>query len=163
MGARRNEGGRVDVPERPGRLVNWFAGGRPTYFYSKLTMPGAAQKIDVKMRNILGLVIDAIEEKKGTGVRVLDVRGKSTVTDFMVLATGTSDPHLRAIKGAVDAALKAAHTVLLGEDRNLASGWMVVDAFDFMVHLQTEAMRGFYRLDQLWQDAVEVDLTRLRG
>ena len=45
---------------------------------------------------------------------------------------------------------------LIGEDRSLGSGWLVVDAFDFMIHLQTSEMRDFYRLDQLWKDAEEV-------
>jgi ribosome-associated protein len=121
-------------------------------------MAKATPNIDPEMRHELRGVVRAIEDKKGESIRVLDVRGKSTVTDFLVLATGTSDPHLKAIKSAVDDSLEAAHTAVLGEDRNLASGWVVVDAFDFMVHLQTAPVREFYGLDQLWRDAREVDL-----
>lgn len=101
--------------------------------------------------------VEAILEKKGEHVRILDVRGKSSVTDFIVLATGTSDPHLKAIKGELDAMLKSKGIQLIGEDRNLSSGWVVVDGFDFMVHIQTEAMREIYRLDQLWRDAEEIE------
>lgn len=102
--------------------------------------------------------IHAILEKKGENVRLLDLRGKSPVTDFIVLATGTSDPHLKAIKGELDAMLKANGVKLIGEDRNIGSGWVVVDGFDFMVHLQTQEMRDLYRLDQLWRDAEELPL-----
>ena len=102
--------------------------------------------------------VTAIEDKKGEAIRVLDVRGKSSITDYMILATGTSNPHLKAIKGALDKALSETGVQLLGEDREVGSGWVVVDAFDFMIHLQTEEMRDLYRLDHLWRDADEVEL-----
>ena len=101
--------------------------------------------------------IAAIEDKKGEAIRVLDVRGKSSITDYIVLATGTSDPHVKALKIGLDQALKEADVQLIGQDRSLGSGWLVVDAFDFMIHLQTSEMRDFYRLDQLWKDAEEVN------
>ena len=100
--------------------------------------------------------IAAIVDKKGEAIRVLDVRGKSSITDYIVLVTGTSDPHVKALKIGLDQALKDADVQLIGEDRSLGSGWLVVDAFDFMIHLQTSEMRDFYRLDQLWKDASEV-------
>ena len=97
--------------------------------------------------------IAAIEDKKGEAVKVLDVRGKSSITDYLILATATSEPHVKALKSSLDAALKAAGVQLIGQDREVGSGWLVVDAFDFMVHLQTGEMREFYKLDQLWSDA----------
>ncbi|MGZ0655095.1 ribosome silencing factor [Coraliomargarita sp. W4R53] len=102
--------------------------------------------------------VAAIEDKKGEAIRVLDVRGKSSITDYIIIATGTSDPHVKALKGGLDHALKEAGVELIGQDRALGSGWLVVDAFDFMIHLQTSEMRDFYRLDQLWKDAAEVTL-----
>jgi ribosome-associated protein len=101
--------------------------------------------------------IAAIEDKKGEAIRVLDVRGKSSITDYIVLVTGTSEPHVKALKIGLDQALKEADVQLIGQDRILGSGWLVVDAFDFMIHLQTSEMRDFYRLDQLWKDATEVN------
>jgi ribosome-associated protein len=100
--------------------------------------------------------ITAIEDKKGEAIRVLDVRGKSSITDYIILATGTSDPHVKALKSGLDQVLKEADVQLIGQDRTIGSGWLVVDAFDFMIHLQTSEMRDFYRLDQLWKDATEV-------
>lgn len=103
-------------------------------------------------------VVTALEDKKAEKIRVLDVSSQSSITDFLVLATGTSEPHVKALKSALDATLKESGVELVGQDRELGSGWLVVDAFDFMVHLQTEVMREFYRLDQLWKDAREVEL-----
>lgn len=100
----------------------------------------------------------AIEDKKGETIKVLDVRGKSSITDYLILATATSEPHVKAMKNALDSALKETGVQLIGQDREVGSGWLVVDAFDFMVHLQTQEMRDYYNLDQLWSDATELSL-----
>ena len=102
--------------------------------------------------------VSAIEDKKGEAIRVLDVRETSSVTDYMILATGTSNPHVKAIKAALDKSLSEAGVKLLGQDREVGSGLIVVDAFDFMIHIQTEEMRVLYRLDYLWRDSAEVEL-----
>lgn len=104
--------------------------------------------------------LTAIEDKKGEAVKVLDVRGKSSITDFLILATATSEPHVKALKGGLDVALKDAGVHLIGQDREVGSGWLVVDAFDFMVHLQTKEMREYYNLDQLWSDAQALTLSQ---
>ncbi|WP_269523822.1 ribosome silencing factor [Coraliomargarita parva] len=121
-------------------------------------MPDSKPKPKLTTLDEIRCAVQAIEDKKGEHVRVLDVRGKSTITDYLVLATGTSDPHLKALKGELDRVLKEQGVQLVGEDRTVTSGWVVVDAFDFMVHLQTAEMRDFYRLDQLWKDASEIEL-----
>lgn len=96
--------------------------------------------------------------KKAENIQVLDVSAQSSITDYLVIATGTSDPHLKALKAALDQALKDSGVDLLGEDREVGSGWIVVDAFDFMVHLQTEGMRELYNLERLWKDAEIIEL-----
>jgi ribosome-associated protein len=121
-------------------------------------MTKEASKTENRTLDQMRCAITAIEDKKGEAIRVLDVRGKSSITDYLILATGTSDPHVKALKGGLDQALKQANVQLIGEDRALSSGWLVVDAFDFMIHLQTAEMRDFYRLDQLWKDAPELTL-----
>ncbi|MFT4901923.1 MAG: ribosome-associated protein [Lentimonas sp.] len=121
-------------------------------------MSTAKKKIKNTTLDEIRLAVAAIEDKKGESIRVLDVRGKSSITDYIVLAAGTSNPHLKAMKGNLDQALQEAGVKLIGEDREVGSGWVVVDAFDFMIHLQTEEMRDIYRLDQLWSDAAVVEL-----
>ena len=102
--------------------------------------------------------VTAIKDKKGEHVRVLDVRAKSSITDYMVLATGTSDPHLKAMRMDLKKALDAIGVSLSGDDGDIGSGWVVIDAFDFVVHLQTNEMRDFYQLEQLWKDAGTVEV-----
>tara|TARA_B110000008_G_C16966206_1_gene562084 strand:+ start:1092 stop:1463 length:372 start_codon:yes stop_codon:yes gene_type:complete len=110
-------------------------------------------------RDQVQIALRAIEDKKGAAIRVLDVRGKSSITDYLILASGSSNPHLKAMKTGLDEALKDAGVQLIGASREVDSGWLVVDAFDFMVHLQTEELRANYQLDQLWGDAEEVQFT----
>ena len=100
--------------------------------------------------------VAAIEDKKGESIRKLDVRGKSSITDYVIIASGSSNPHIKAIKSALTDALKEVGVALSTEDREVGSGWIVVDAFDFVVHLQTQEVRDFYRLDQLWKDAMSI-------
>lgn len=116
-------------------------------------MCAAEPKKPNKTLDEIRCAIEALDDKKAENIRVLDVSAQSSITDYLVLATGTSDPHIKALKATLDQALKDAGVDLLGEDREVGSGWIVVDAFDFMVHLQTESMRELYSLEQLWKDA----------
>ncbi|WP_309386412.1 ribosome silencing factor [Cerasicoccus frondis] len=112
---------------------------------------------------LLALCCDALDDKKAIDMKILDVRGISTVTDYLVLATGNSQPHLKALRSTVERALKDAKAHIVGAETGDDSGWQVVDAFDFMVHLFTPEMRDNYRLEQLWKDAKTVELAELKS
>ena len=112
--------------------------------------------IDENAETLLRGLVQTLDDMKAEELKVLDLRGKSPVTDFIILATGTSDPHLRALRDALDTYLKTHKVGVIGAEKDTGTGWLVVDAFDVMIHLQTEAMREFYALDFLWKDATEV-------
>lgn len=101
---------------------------------------------------------DALLDKKAIDLKILDVRGKSPITNFFILATANSEPHMKALAGALDAALKELGISAVGRDYAAGSGWVVVDAFDFMAHIFLEEQRGLYRLEALWKDAEAVEL-----
>ena len=101
---------------------------------------------------------DVLDDRKAEELKVLDVMGKSPVTDYMVLATGTSIPHLRALRNELEKKMSECDIQIVGEDREVGSGWVVVDAFDFVIHLFTRDQRDFYRLEALWKDAEEIDV-----
>jgi ribosome-associated protein len=103
----------------------------------------------------------ALEEKKAEDVRVLDVSAKSSITDYLVLATGTSAPHLRALRMELEKELDADGVHLVGLETTQESGWTVVDAFDVMIHLFSPEMRAHYSLENLWKDGVEVSVVGL--
>lgn len=102
----------------------------------------------------------ALDDKKAEGLKVLHVEGISPITDYLVLATGTSEPHLKALSNELEKAMKDADIHLVGAEREPQSGWVVMDGFDFMIHLFTREMRDYYRLDSLWKDAriLQLDL-----
>ncbi len=112
-------------------------------------------------RNLLRLVLRALDAKKAEDLRVLDVREKSTITDYLVLATGTSEPHLRALRLELERVLDEARVPIVGVENEHGSGWTVFDAFDVMVHLLTVENRSRYRLEFLWKDAPEIAVSAL--
>jgi ribosome-associated protein len=105
----------------------------------------------------------ALDEKKAGDLRVLDVSEQSSITDYLVLATGTSEPHLRALRVELEKALDGAKAHIVGMETEPQSGWTVVDAFDVMIHLFSEDKRDHYGLENLWKDAVEVPIAKLLG
>jgi ribosome-associated protein len=110
---------------------------------------------------LLSLIVKALDAKKTEAIHVLNVGALSSITDYMVLGTATSDPHLRALRVELEKVIDAEGAKILGMDTTKGSGWLVVDAFDVMVHLFTPENRDRYRLDLLWRDAQEVPVNRL--
>lgn len=110
---------------------------------------------------LLVQVVRALDAKKVDGLQVLDVAELSSITDYLVLGTATSQPHLRALRVELEKVIDAEHAKILGIDTGQESGWTVVDAFDVMVHLFTPENREKYRLELLWKDARPVALGEL--
>ena len=107
---------------------------------------------------ILNKIAQAIYDKKGFNILALDVRGLSSITDFVVIAEGNVDRHVIAIARAVVADLRT-----LGERPYCIEGesegdWVVVDFSTIMVHLFQPGVREKYQLETLWTDAKIVDL-----
>jgi ribosome-associated protein len=98
----------------------------------------------------------ALEEKKAADVRVLNVGPLSSITDYLVIGTATSDPHLRALRVELEKVLDGSNSPIVGMETALESGWTVIDAFDVMIHLFTAERRELYGLERLWKDAAEV-------
>jgi ribosome-associated protein len=110
---------------------------------------------------LVKLCCRALSDKKAEDLRVMDVSEQSSTTDFLVLATGTSSPHLRALRIEIEKTLDAAKAKIVGMEVPQDTGWMVIDAFDVMVHLFTADQREHYALENLWKDAVEVSVPKL--
>jgi ribosome-associated protein len=102
-----------------------------------------------------------LDEKKAGDIVVLDVSAQSSITDFLIVATATSSPHLRTLRVELEKALDAANTHLVGMETPEESGWLVIDAFDVMIHLFLAETRERYGLERLWRDATEVSVEKL--
>lgn len=96
-------------------------------------------------------------DKKAFNVRILDVRNISSLTDFLVIASGSSDRQVSAAADSVHMGLKKNHETLPIGIEGLNEGrWVLIDYGDVMVHIFHEPVRLFYDLDGLWSDAKEI-------
>ena len=97
------------------------------------------------------LVLSALEDLKAVNIKVLDVRGLTDVADTMIVASGTSDRHVRAIAENVTVQAKAAGRRPLGTEGKQDGEWVLVDLQDVLVHVMLPRVREFYALEQLWE------------
>lgn len=111
---------------------------------------------------LLKKLVRALDDKKVGDLRVLKVSAKSTITDYLVLATGNSEPHLRALRIEVERVLDEGKQPIAGmEQGGFNSGWTVVDAYQIMTHLFTPEQRENYALEKLWKDAEVLSVAEL--
>lgn len=104
-----------------------------------------AQELAETIRNI-------ILDKKGRDVEVLDLAGKTLLTDFFVVATGNSTTHIRALSDAIEKSLKDQYGRYPERIEGKASGrWLLLDYADVVVHLFHASERSFYNLEKLWR------------
>lgn len=101
--------------------------------------------------------VRALEDRLGKDIRVFDVRGVSTITDYCVVASGTSSPHLKALFSEVQHHMKqmgipARHSGLP------ESGWVVVDCLDAVIHIFVPEARVYYQIESLWKSVPEIPL-----
>ena len=101
-------------------------------------------------REIADAVVAALDEVKAVDVRVLDVRGKTPLTDYLVVASGNSDRHLATLKDAVLKCAAGLRVRPLGVEGEAASEWILIDLADCVVHLMRPATRAFYDIERLW-------------
>lgn len=101
------------------------------------------------------VVLNALDDLKAKEVVTLDVRGLTGVTDFMVIATGTSNRHVKSLATNVSVELKKHGLKPLGIEGGQVADWMLVDAGDVVVHVMSPEARDFYDLERLWSVPVD--------
>ena len=89
------------------------------------------------------IVVEALKEKKAVDVKTYDVRGKSGLADFFIVATGAAAPHLKALLRALPKAYR--------QSGDPESGWIVGDYVDVVVHVFSAEARAYYQLEKLWE------------
>jgi ribosome-associated protein len=110
-------------------------------------------------KKLAGLCRDFADNKKAENIVVLDVRDLSSVTDYFVIASGTSEPHLRAIVEEITDGLRDEYDLRpTRKDGTLQGAWVVLDFFDVIVHVMRADARERYDLEGLWGDAARVKL-----
>jgi ribosome-associated protein len=95
-------------------------------------------------------VIDALEDLKAKDIREIDVRGKTSIADLLVIASGTSARHVKSIADEVVKFAKQAGVMPLGVEGEQEAEWVLVDLGDVIVHVMLPRIREFYGLERLW-------------
>ncbi|HEY5913591.1 MAG TPA: ribosome silencing factor [Verrucomicrobiae bacterium] len=112
-------------------------------------------------RKLALLCRELADNKKAEDIIILDVRELSAVTDYFVVASGTSEPHLRAIVEEICDKLRDGYQVRpRAIDGTFQAAWVVLDFFDVIVHVMRQDIRERYDLETLWGDAPRVKTRR---
>lgn len=110
----------------------------------------AATKPAVARRSLKSVVLDALDDMKALEVKVLDVRGLTDIADYMVIASGTSDRHVRSVAQRVVEKTKEAGFRPHGLEGLSDGDWVLIDLHEYIVHVMLPRVREFYGLEKLW-------------
>jgi ribosome-associated protein len=112
-------------------------------------------------RKLALLCRELADNKKAENIVILDVHDLSSVTDYFVIVSGMSEPHLRAIVDEIEDELRDRHQVRPhAVDGTLKAAWIVLDYFDVIVHVMRRDVRERYDLETLWRDAPRIALRK---
>ena len=142
------------IKDRSTAVVNPQAAGKPKAA-SKPKPAGKPKPADNRIAtkakpSLKTVVIDALADMKALEVKVLDVRGLTDIADFMVIASGTSDRHVRSVAQRVVEKTKEAGFRPHGVEGQQDSDWVLIDLSEMIVHVMLPRVREFYGLEKLW-------------
>ncbi|SGY83055.1 Iojap domain protein [Moritella viscosa] len=105
----------------------------------------------MQISDLQAFVLDKIEDMKARDIQIVDVKGKSPVTDLMIVCTGTSKTHVKSISNHLYLEAKRNEVFVMGIEGTEDSEWVLVDMGDVVVHIMQQQTRDLYQLEQLWQ------------
>jgi ribosome-associated protein len=111
---------------------------------------GAKKAVPTARRSLKTVILDALADMKALEVKILDVRGLTDIADFMVIASGTSDRHVRSVAQRVIEKTKEAGFRPHGVEGQQDSDWVLIDLHEMIVHVMLPRVREFYGLEKLW-------------
>ena len=109
----------------------------------------------MKPKKLLSALVDSIDNAKGVDAAVIDVRDMTDITDYMIVVTGTSSRHVRAIMRSVTDSLREAGVRPFGVEGEQHGQWVLLDYNDVLVHVMMRDTREFYDLENHWKPSLK--------
>jgi len=109
----------------------------------------------MKVEDLKALAVNAVEELKGSAIKVLDVAELTTITDVMIICTGRSTRHVKSIAENVLTSAKHQQVSPARMEGEKEAEWVIVDLGDVVVHVMIESARAFYHLEDLWDPIIK--------
>ena len=106
-------------------------------------------------------VTKALDEKKGMNIKLLKIDKVSSLADYFLICTGTSNTHVRTLCDYAEYTLEQLGEPMLGREGHRGNSWELLDYGTIVVHVFTEEAREFYALERLWADAEQVDISEI--
>ena len=104
-------------------------------------------------------VTKALDEKKGVNIKLLKIDKVSSLADYFLICTGTSNTHVRTLCDYAEYTLEQLGEPMLGREGHRGNSWELLDFGTIVVHVFTEEAREFYSLERLWADAEEINIS----
>ena len=109
----------------------------------------------MKSKRVSTLIVDALDDMKGQSIRCIDVSKLTSITDFMVIVTGTSNTHIKALADSTVKKARELDVKVIGVEGRLQAEWVLVDLGDEVVHIMTAPVRALYKLEELWNFSLD--------
>ncbi len=112
-------------------------------------------------KEVAAIAAKALDSKKGIDLRLIEISDISTLADYFLICTASSNTHVRTLCDAVEEAMDEAGEPMVGREGHRGGTWVVLDFGCVVVHVFTEETRAFYDLERLWQDGKQVSMISL--
>ena len=109
-------------------------------------------------REVAIIATNALDEKKGMNIKLLKIDRVSSLADYFLICTGTSNTHVKTLCDYVELAMEEAGEECLGREGRRGNTWELLDYGCLVIHVFTEEARQFYSLERVWADAEQIDL-----
>ena len=118
-------------------------------------------KTMLSAKEVAYAVTKALDEKKGMNLKLLRISDVSTLADYFLICTGTSNTHVKTLCDYAEYTLEQMGEKLLGREGHRGNSWELLDYGSIVVHVFTQEAREFYSLERLWADAEQVDISSI--